>query len=124
MTNPINLNILSVEKLVDRFAEIGVLQDDALLDQDIQRYNDLFKKMQDVVAELKSRPGDQRSALLALYQHANRQVRVRAANNTIDVAPIAARKLLKDISESGWQPQAGDAGMSLWMLDREPTKQS
>lgn len=45
------------------------------------------------------------------------QVRLNAAKATLAVAPKAARQKLEDIAGSGW-PLAGDAGMSLWNLDR------
>jgi ParB-like chromosome segregation protein Spo0J len=114
----IALSKMSVEQLLARFADIGVAQDEALLGNEIGRFNRLFQGMQDIVQELKTRPGDQRRALLSLYTHPNMQVRLKAAKNTLAVAPTEARKLLEVISASEWQPQAGDAGMSLWNLDR------
>ena len=41
------------------------------------------------------------------------QVRLQAAIIYVGIAPAAARKLIEAISQSGWQPQAGDAGMVL-----------
>ncbi len=46
------------------------------------------------------------------------QVRVNAAKATLAVAPQQARQMLQAIADSQWQPQAGDAGMCLWNLDR------
>jgi len=73
--------------------------------------------MKAVDEELKRRAGDQRRALLALYNHPNMQVRLMAAKLTLAVAPDAARQMLRQIQEWGRQPQAGDAGMCLWTLD-------
>jgi hypothetical protein len=56
--------------------------------------------------------------LLSFYAHPSVHVRLKAAINSLAVAPTEARKALEEISASGWQPQAGDAGMSLWNLDR------
>ena len=112
------LQTLTPDQLLARFAEIGMEQDDALLGGEIARFNKLFRKMQDVVQELKRRPGDQRTALLSLYMHPNMQVRVKAAKNSLAVAPAAARQLLEEIEASQWQPQALEAGMSLWNLER------
>ena len=108
---------MSLEELIESFASIGIAQDEALLDRDTARFNRLFRQMEDVSAELKSRTGDQRRALLALYDHPNIQVRLKAADTTLAVAPEAARQKLEEIATSHEFPQAGDAGMSLWALD-------
>jgi hypothetical protein len=65
---------MSVDQLIERFVEIGMAQDEALLDDDIAKFNRLFDRMQDVVRELKTRKGDQRRALISLYTHPNMQV--------------------------------------------------
>jgi hypothetical protein len=114
----LDLSQLTVEHLVKRFADIGIDQDQALFKNDISKFNRLFSQMDSITKELKRRSGDQRSALLMLYDHPNMQVRLKAAKATLAVAPEVARKKLEAIANSGWQPQAGDAGMSLWNLDR------
>jgi uncharacterized protein DUF2019 len=68
--------------------------------------------------ELKRRPGDQRRALLPLYDHPNIEVRLRAAKRTLAVAPVEARRMIESIAASRWFPHAGDAGMCLELLDR------
>lgn len=115
MTNA-GLETLTVEQLVARFAEIGVAQDNA--EDDNEEYARLFRQMETVRAALKSRPGDQRRALLALFDHKNMQVRLMAAKTTLAVAPKEARQMVDSIAASNWFPQAGDAGMCLMMLDR------
>ena len=109
---------LSVPELVEKFAAIGTEQDKALEVDDTAKYNPLFWQMQAVVKELKSRRGDQRRALLALYDHPKMQVRLAAAKATLRVAPGAARQLIEAIAATTWYPQAGDAGMCLWALDK------
>ena len=108
----------TVDELVETFVSLCIAQDRELLRGDVPAINRLFDQIEAVKQELKSRPGDQRSALVPLYQHDNMQVRLKAAKATLAVAPGAARKALMEIQASGWQPQAGDAGMSLWNLDR------
>jgi predicted transcriptional regulator len=109
---------MTVEQLVERFAEICVEQDQAILRDETTKFNRLYDLMRAVREELKSRPGDQRRALLALYQHQNAQVRLAAAKSTLAVAPAAAREMLQTIADSGEFPQAGDAGMCLVNLER------
>lgn len=109
---------MTSDELVKRFTAISLEQDDALLGNEIARFNRLFDQKSDIVNELKSRPGDQREALLALFQHPNAQVRLNAAKATLAVAPEAARKMLQAIEDSKEFPQAGDAGMCLINLER------
>jgi hypothetical protein len=114
----VDLTKMAVSDLVDRFAAIGARQDQAIFDDDNALYSRLFWQMEAVEQELKVRDGDQRRALLPLFNHQNMQVRLAAAKATLAVAPAAARHQLRVIADSGWPLQAGDAGMSLWNLNR------
>jgi hypothetical protein len=113
-----SLTNMSVEALIDRFADIGAAQDKALLDDEIGKFNQLFDQLEAVEKELKSRNGDQRRVLTPLYRHANMQVLLNAAKATLAVAYPEALATLRAIAGSGWHPQAGDAGMSLLNLER------
>ena len=108
---------LSVDQLVERFTAIALNQDAALRNDDHAEFNRLYWEMDAIKKELKNRAGDQRRALLSLYQHSNMQVRLKAAVATLAVAPDAAREMLQAIAGSGWFPQAGDAGMLISGLD-------
>jgi hypothetical protein len=112
-----SLDKISAADLVERFGQIVVAQDDALLGGETTKFNRLFARMMDVSNELRSRDGDQRVQLLQLFSHPNMQVRLQAAKLTMAVAPVEARAQLEAIAASKWFPQAGDAGMSLWNLD-------
>jgi hypothetical protein len=109
---------MTVEQLVDRFVEIGISQDNALMMDDLVKFKKLFTQMEAVKAELKSRDGDQRRALLRLYSHPNMQVRLKAVKATLAVSPEEARRKLEAIANSHHFPQAGEAGMSLYNLDQ------
>jgi hypothetical protein len=113
-----NLKKMSVEELVQGFVNIALAQDRALFEDDTATFNRLYDRMEDVEAELKGRPGDQRQSLLRLYEHPNMQVRIKAAKSTLAVSPAAARTVLQEIKDSGELPQSLEAGMSLWNLDR------
>ncbi|MDR6304804.1 hypothetical protein GGQ85_002519 [Nitrobacter vulgaris] len=112
-----NLKEMSSPDLVERFTEIGVAQDQALLGGQTSKFNRLFKQMVELSNELKKRDGDQRRALASLYQHPNMQVRLKAAIHTREVLPVEARQQIEAIAESHWMPQAGDAGMALAIMD-------
>ena len=106
------------EQLVELFAMIGVAQDEALLGNEIAKFNRLFDRMAAVSSELKSRQGDHRRELRRLYSYDNMQVRLKAAIHTLAVLPDEALEQLRVVAASDWFPQAGDAGMSLWNLER------
>jgi hypothetical protein len=112
------LETLTVAQLVERFAQIGVAQDQAVWDFDNKKYARLDSQMDEIRNELKCRSGDQRRALLGLYRHPNIQVQLMAAKATLAVAPQEARKMIEAIAGSHQFPQAGDAGMCLMMLER------
>lgn len=109
---------LNVDRLVERFAEIGIAQDKALLYDEMGKFNKLYDQKKAVEDELKSREGDQRRALIPLYRHSNVQVRLNAAKATLAVAYQEAFATLQAIAQSGWHPQAGDAGMSISNRER------
>lgn len=118
MKNRPLLNDMTTDQLVEHFAQIGVAQDKALLGREFATFNRLFERMGEVSKELRQRQGDQRRALLVLYDFPNTQVQLKAAVHTLAVAPIEARRQLQTIADSHWFPQAGDAGMFLTGLDR------
>lgn len=123
------LNTMSIDQLVDRFAEIAIAQekagDDLVIrlwdsngeDTDTSEINRLFEQMNEVDNELRARGREARLALTRLYSHRNTQVRLKAAKRTLGVAPVQARKIIEDISQSNLFPQAGEAGMTLDGLD-------
>jgi hypothetical protein len=108
---------LPVDQLVEEFAALGVEQDKAEQADDIAKVNRLFRRMVEIQKELKSRPGDQRRALMILYGYPNMQVRLQAARATLAVAPQAARQMVETIASSNWPPQCYHANMCLWALD-------
>jgi hypothetical protein len=114
----LKLHEMTSEQLVEQFATIGVKQYDAILWDEIAKYNRLFEQKMAIMAELKSRPGDHRNLLVSLFDHDNVQVRLNAAKATLAVAPQAARQMLETIAGASKGPQGGDAGMCLWNLDR------
>jgi hypothetical protein len=62
---PSKLNAMSVEQLVERFTVLSLEQDEALLMDEIAKFNRLYDQREAVELELKAREGDQWKALLA-----------------------------------------------------------
>jgi hypothetical protein len=118
------LKTLTVVELVERFAEVTHGQYKAELRDENGKYNRLYHEMSTIEQELKSRAGDQRSALTVLYEHPNPQVRLMAAQATLAVAPAAARQVLQLISDRKEWPQAADANGTLWRLESGERKPS
>ena len=113
-----DLKAMTVAQLVENLAELGVKQNKALLWHDLSEVNSLYWRIDAIKEELKGRPGDQRRALLTLFNHPDLQVRLKVAKATLAVAPDQARAMLEHIAARHRGPQAGDAGMCLWNLDR------
>lgn len=109
---------MTIPQLVESFAAAALAQDRAELVGETKEFPRLMQIIAALQQELKSREGDQRHALLALYDHPNAEVRLQAAMATLVAAPAEARKLLRTIWESNRFPQAADAGMTLaWLED-------
>ena len=119
-----DLGKMSVPQLVEWFTALCVGQFQAELYSEIAKQNRLIHQSVAVADELKSRAGDQRSALLPLLTHSNPQVRMMAAQFMLAVAPAAARQALQDLSDRNIYPQAAYARGTLMALDkgeRKPT---
>jgi hypothetical protein len=113
-----DLQNLTVADLVGHFATLCVEDDKAEEVDDIAKSKRARLQIFAIEKELKRRPGDQRRALLPLYDHPNMGVRLLAAKCTLAVAPVEARRVIESIAASRWFPHAGDAGMCLELLDR------
>ena len=114
----IKLENMTVDQLVERFTAIGIDQDKALLRRQHGKFNRLFDEMVAIEDELKARGGDQGRELLRLYDHPNAQVRLNAVKATLAVAPELAHQILRAMADSRKYPDAGDAGMTLFALER------
>jgi hypothetical protein len=104
--NPQDMNI---DQLVKMFTVLALGEYEAFEMGDNAKFRRLFQQMTDLMNELKSRPIEQRRALMTLYQHPNPQVRCEAAFATSDFDPQAARRAWEIIIERNEYPQAADA---------------
>lgn len=112
-----DMRALTVEQLVDRFIRIALDQDKAITFDDSAAFNRLYSRMELVETELRSRSGDQRRALRPLLDHANAQVRLKAAIVLLAIEPVAARETLQTISDNNEYPQMADARRMMRALD-------
>jgi uncharacterized coiled-coil DUF342 family protein len=111
------LDKMTVDQLVDRFLTIVLDQDRTIRDDNNAKYNRLYDQLEAVKQELRSRPGDQRRALIPLHAHSNAHVRLKSAIATLALAPDAARRTLQNISDRQEYPQAADARGMISALD-------
>jgi Domain of unknown function (DUF2019) len=112
-----SLEELSTDDLVALFAENCVEQDRAIFKDQISKFNQIFRRMTDINAELKRRGPQARLALTSLYEHPTAQVRLQAARLTLAVAPLEARRVIEAIARSTKMPQAADARGTVRNLD-------
>jgi len=108
---------MTEEQLVERFTEVALAQDEALLMDEVGKYNRLYDQMDSIKRELKDRQGDGRSSLLPLLKHKNAQVRLKAAIATLSIDLEAARQALQNISDKSEYPQAMEARGMMDALD-------
>lgn len=113
-----SLSGVSVADLISRFTAAALAQYHADMDFNIKTINKAVKEMMAIAAELKARPGDQRSALLQLYDHPNTRVRLSAARLSFALAPVRARAVIQAIADSKKFSTALDAGMCLSAIDQ------
>jgi hypothetical protein len=117
----IKLADASIEQLVEQFIVVAVAEYEALEMDENAKFRRLFRQMTDLMTELRSRPIEQRRALMALFQHPNPQVRYEAAFATSDFAPQAARQVCEIIIERNEYPQAANARRMIGELDEGRT---
>ena len=65
------LNGMTVPQLVERFTALALGQFKAELYGETEKYNRLFRELVAIEQELKGRTGDQRIALVSLFEHTN-----------------------------------------------------
>lgn len=103
--------------LVHEYIEIGLQQDDALLNDDTGRYNRLYREREAIDHELRRRGTEARLHLTQLLTHPNPLVRFNAATDCLAVAPQEARLVLEKMRDSRISPYCLYAGMGLLRLD-------
>lgn len=114
-----SLETMTNEQIIARFVDLGVREDMAILMNEISKSNRLYPEKAALIEELKSRPGDQRRLLFALYDYPNKQVQLNAAKATLALDPARARATLEELTVNKLYYQALDAGMYLWALDED-----
>ncbi len=118
----IKLQDMSIDQLVERFLTIALDQSEAIKFDDNAKYKKLFQQEIEVVAELMLRAGDQRRALMSLYEHPNPQVRLAAASVTKDIAlKRRGRHAQLSASETSTHKRPMPACLSTTLMRDEPT---
>lgn len=109
----VDLTRQTVPQLVDRFLGLALAKGDAVMAGQNAKVSRLYWALDGIEKELRSREGDQRRGLRALYDHPNPQVRLEAAQATLAVFPEAAKAALQMICDRDEFPPALDAGHTL-----------
>jgi len=113
-----DLKSMTVAQLVERFTSLGVEQYKAQFYFETAKFNRLFREVMAIEHELKNRTGDQRDALVPLFEHENPQVRLNAAESTLAIVKGAACQTLQEIWDRHEFPQAAFAMQTLRALER------
>jgi hypothetical protein len=108
-----NLEDMTLQELIDFFAQNGIEQDEVISAGKVSKFKKIFGVMAAIDAELTRRGPQARMALAALYAHPNMQVRLQAALVAANVDPIGVRPVLEAIAKSARMPQAADAREAL-----------
>lgn len=108
---------LSEDQLVQEFVSVSLDQYQALRYRRTEQYNRLYDITEGIEKELKARVGDQRRRLVALYDHPNIQVRMKAAIATLAFDFEGARQVLQTIKDQQDFPFAAYAFGMLCALD-------
>lgn len=106
----------SISDLVTMFERLSLEQAEAYANFETSKTNRIIMRRYHVVAQLRHRGTDERTALFALYSHRHPQVRLNVAKSTYALNPERALTALQEIAASNQFPWAGDAGMSLALL--------
>jgi Mg-chelatase subunit ChlI len=109
---------MSNAELVELFRGYAIMQQRVLLNSNTSKYNKLYDKMAAIDAELRSRGIEARRSLLTLLSDENFRVRYAAAMKSLGVERDRAIAVLREIAASHMMPEAGDAGMALFHLER------
>lgn len=96
-----------VSELVSKFRDAALAQFETRFeDGGVDKYNRLYDELNDIEAELRRRPGDQRQALTSLYTHENAEVRLKAAFATHMVDPAGSWAVLEALDKWDVPPPA------------------
>ncbi|WP_025029624.1 DUF2019 domain-containing protein [Nitratireductor aquibiodomus] len=104
---------VSVDKMLQRFIELSLTQHGALLYLETGPYNRAYMKIKKLVEELEARPGDQRHALIDLFDHPNPQVRLNAAKYAHPLFPEESIQVVQSIIDAKKYPQEAHARSAL-----------
>jgi hypothetical protein len=104
---------MALQELIELFAENGIEQDRVIRRGEAPKFTAVFYAMAAIDTELTRRGPEAVTALAALYDHPNMQVRLQAARVAKDVDPVGARRVLELIAKLVRMPQAADARESL-----------
>jgi plasmid replication initiation protein len=111
------LDKLAIDELVAIFVSSSEQQYELILDDEINKYNRLVEKQDEIIKELRKRGVEARLELTKLFDHPNIQVRLNAARRSIGVAREPALNVLRQIVKEDFGPFRLDAGMTVALVE-------
>ncbi|MAS13296.1 MAG: hypothetical protein CMH69_08335 [Nitratireductor sp.] len=98
---------------VQEFIDLSLTQHEAVLYLETRAYNRAYEKIRKLVDKLRLSPGDQRHALIDLFDHPNPQVRLNAAKYAHPLFPEESIQVVQSIIDAKKYPQEAHARSAL-----------
>ncbi|GGF51237.1 hypothetical protein GCM10011611_67100 [Aliidongia dinghuensis] len=112
-----SLSKLSDNELIELFAASARSHGNAVINGDLPVAKKSYWKLKAAHDELSARGDQSRINLNRLFDHSELTVRYYAATWLLALEPARARVIIEDVSSGGPSALAGDARMTLRMLD-------
>jgi hypothetical protein len=90
---------MSVDELLRAYEEVVLQQGESFKNERVAAFNKQFQQREEISHELRSRPGDRREELAALFKHPTAWVRICVARDTFVLNEARARMHMQYIAE-------------------------
>jgi hypothetical protein len=111
------LNMLTDQELLDQLEACTKMHGHNVLYGEVRDANRSYWKLDAVRGEFRARGPWSRADLARLFNHPEMAVRYYTAMGLFALDPIRARAIIEEVKDTGPMRLAGDAGMTLRMLD-------
>jgi hypothetical protein len=111
------LNMLTDQELLEELETCTRVHGHDVLDGEVRDANRSYWKLKAVRGEFRARGSWLQADLDRLFDHPDMVVRYYIATGLFALDPIRARAIIEEVRDAGPIRLAGDAGMTLSMLD-------
>lgn len=115
---PLSLSEMTVDELVRAYEDVVLKQDESFKNERLSLFKQQYWERDAISNELRSREGDQRERLAALFKSKKSWVRICVAQDTFALDEERARMHIQYIIDHAWDPYRGEARSVLGAWDR------